>query len=147
MIIRTATTNDAIEATELLKQFCQESLDEYGMNIALASVQRTAKGCAATSLVLEHEGKIVGLLAGAITMNPIDNQRIWQEIVWYVSKPYRRHGVKLLRTMEIKVKQEWGCAGMMMVCMGNSMTKKLDAYYQREGYVPLETHYFKRLGG
>lgn len=147
MIIRPARKEDALDAKELLEQFCHESLNEYGLKVTLASVQRVARECAQTSLVLEHEGVVVGILAGAITVNPLDNSRIWQEVVWFVNKQFRRYGVKLLQHMEQKANKEWGCAGVLMASMNNSKQEKLDAFYTKTGYALIERHYYKAFGG
>ncbi len=141
-MIRKARVDDIINCLELLKEFQRESLGEYGFEVDIEQAQELVRQYVETSFIVELGGKIVGLLAGFITIFPLDNSRIFHEIAWYVSKPHRMTGVKLLKYVEDYCRKE-NIQHIVMVHMANLKSKKLGDFYTRMGYRALETHYIK----
>ncbi|MFA5388877.1 MAG: GNAT family N-acetyltransferase [Candidatus Omnitrophota bacterium] len=142
--IRKATIADIDSAIDLLKEFQEESLAEYGIRIELNFAKEFVKTYVANSLVIEAEGKIVGVVSGIITDYPLDGSKIYQEAVWYVSKAYRKYGIKLLKHLEDKCRAE-GIRHLVMVHLGNDIGEKIERFYLHNNFKYLEKHYIKTL--
>lgn len=146
MNIRQARPEDIDAAQELIEEFKQESLAEYGMDLDIEQIRSTVSSYIGTSLVAEAEGKIVGILAGTLTRLPIISTPIYLESVWYVSKAHRRIGIRLLKSVE-ELAVNLGCRHMIMAHMMNSKSDKLGKFYESMGFVPYEINYIKQLHG
>ena len=145
MIIRPAKIEDIEQGLELIKEFHTESLDEYNIFCDENIAREVMKAFISTSLVMEKDGKIIGVISGAITNYPLNNKKIFQEVLWFVSKQYRKYGLLLLKELERYAKEIWGCAQIVMVHMMDTKAKKLSKFYVRQGFKPLEMQYIKTL--
>ena len=145
MKIRQATIADSPQMKELLEEFMNESLRDFGVKIEDQALDRTIQEVMGSCMVLENkDDKIIGLLAGKIINEPTNNSKVFQEIIWYTAKAYRRHGLSLLKEMENWCRDK-GIMAMIMVRMGNSMPEKVARFYERIGYRHMECHYLKRF--
>ncbi|MFH1640601.1 MAG: GNAT family N-acetyltransferase [Candidatus Omnitrophota bacterium] len=144
MTIRQCAPDDKEDIAELLKEFHEEALKEYGLKFEGTEVYKAIEDNRENAMVLEVNNRIIGVIAGKIVEYPLQKTKLFQEIVWFVSKNYRLHGIRLLKEMENRCKAQ-GIGMMIMVAMGNSMTEKLDKFYKRIGYRLLETHYLKAI--
>ena len=143
--IRWAQVSDIDNAIELMQEFQDESLGEYGLEIKVEQAKELLKKYVDTSLVAIRDNKIVGVIAGTITDYPLGG-KIFQEIVWYVSKKHRVCGLLLFRELEEYCKKI-GVSHIVMVHMANLKSQKLGKFYQRIGFKPLEIQYIKTVGG
>ena len=132
------------DVRRLCEEFTQESLKEYGLEVTHDRLSEMIEACKNISFFLGVDGKPQGLIAGFITENMTNKKHYLQEVIWYVSKDYRRQGLRLHKEFE-KAATAYGCDGITMVCMKNSMHERLDGLYKSLGYVPVETHYLKEL--
>jgi len=96
-------------------------------------------------ILLCHEDKIVGFLAGLVSdVHPVfHTSKIATEIFWYVVPEFRgKYSQKLIEAYE-----EWGrvvgCSYAQIVHFTN--TPKLGEVYKSRGYEPLEISYLKEL--
>jgi len=144
MIIRQVTKEDVPNCLDLLKEFQEEALKKYGTNIDPDQILSTVEHYLEYSFVAEHDGKIVGILAGQAMKIPAADKPIYHEAVWYVSKAHRRVGIHLLKTLEQKCR-ETGIGHIIMAHMYNSMPDALAKFYIRSGYRPFEIHYIKNI--
>lgn len=142
VIVRQYANDDFMDVATLLQEFHKEALEEYGLKHESGQLNKAIKDNSAEGLVLEMDGKVVGLIAGKVVDYPMQKAKIFQEMAWYVSKSHRRYGIKLLRELEARCKAR-GIGMVIMVAMGNSMAAKLDRLYKLTGYKLLETHYVK----
>lgn len=147
MIIRKATAEDLPAVLELLKEFQEESLKEYGANINAELLRESCENYVATTFIAEQDGKVIGVLAGTVKKVPTFSKPIYHEEVWYVTKAHRlRAGIHLLKTLE-----EWcevnGIGAIIMVHMYNSKADELDTFYRKSGYSPFEVDYVKLIKG
>lgn len=142
--IRRTKQEDLPSILELIKEFHLESLDEYGIFCNENVLNKIMPGMVDTSMVLEVEGEIRGVIAGFLTNSIQDDAKVFQEVVWYTSKKYRRYGLKLLEKMEKFVKKI-GCKHMIMVTLNKGMYKKMDTFYERKGFTYLGSNYIKQL--
>jgi len=144
-MVRLAEQKDLPQVLELLKEFHAESLNAFSLfcddNIAMEVMKKLYP----TSFVLELEGKIVGMLAGQIAVFPLNNERIYHEWAWYVTKKYRLHGVSLYHKLEDYCKEE-GINKIVMITLGEN-ANKVEKFYRRLGFRFLEKHFIKELGG
>jgi GNAT superfamily N-acetyltransferase len=130
---------------KLLEEFQQESVKEYGFKISREQFELIISEYIDHTLIAVKDGEVVGVIAGSIGTYPLDGSKIYQEVVWYVSKQHRSCGVRLLKALEDYCK-EWGVKHIVMVHLGNSKADKLDEFYGRTGYKKMEVHYIKNLG-
>lgn len=142
--IRQATREDIPKALELVHEFQKESLETFGVFCDDDTMAELMPKLVETTLVLEIDGVLRGLLAGAIGTHMLNKKPVFQEIMWYVSKKYRRYGIKLFRELE-KWCLEKGIDQIVMVCLGNRTEQALDKLYKSFDYKVLETHYLKQL--
>ena len=142
VIIRQYAPDDFMDIAHLLEEFHAESLKEYGLECEPDQLEKAVEEYKSEGLVLEMDGKIVGLITGKVIDYPLQKAKIFQELIWYVSKNYRKYGLKLLKELEKRCKER-GIYTIIMVALGNSMTAKLDRLYRMTGYKLLETHYIK----
>lgn len=144
MKIREAVKSDIEPVLVLLKEFQEESLDEYGLFCDEQVARKMMLEYEGNTLIMESENAIIGVIAGFVASYPLNEEKVFQEAIWYVRKGYRTHGVKLLRALE-----SWcwrrGIKKVVMVHMANSMPEKLKRFYESLGYRPLETHYIKEI--
>jgi len=146
MKIRKAVIEDVDAAIDLLKEFQEESLKEYGINLDIATIQETCRKYEGSTLVAEEDGKIIGIIAGTVIRIPTFTTPIYLESVWYVSKMHRRVGIHLLKTLEELCKSQ-GISHIILAHMMNSKADKLGEFYRRSGFVPYEINYIKKLEG
>jgi GNAT superfamily N-acetyltransferase len=131
------------EVTGLISEFFSQSLTDSGLNMDDGAIERIAPNLI-TFLLLE-EGRVIGLIGGTVSEQPLSVSLFFQELVWYVSENHRSKGVKLLKHLE-----EWciseGIDQIVMAGMHNSQGERLGKFYERNGYSSIETHYLKNLG-
>jgi hypothetical protein len=142
--IRLMTLEDIPQSLELMREFSQESLNEYGFEIKPEQALELSKQFVDTSIVAIKDNKIIGILAGTIGIYPLDGSKVFQEIAWYVSKHHRIYGVTLLYRLDEFCKQ-WGVKHIIMAHMSNCKANKLDEFYTRLGYRELEVQYIKAV--
>ena len=143
---RQMKVEDLPDILELISEFKDESLGEYGISSIAANFRDIIGNYVDLSRVLVFEGKVVGVIAGFQAIPIGCTERAFQEVVWFVSKKHRRRGVKLYRDME-KVCIEKGLKYMLMGHMGNLKAEKLGQFYKAMGYKVLEIQYIKTIGG
>ena len=129
---------------ELVRQFHEESLGEYGFKLDENALLQTMIELRDEAFCLVIDGKCEGILAGKEIKTPIGGERIWHEVVWYVSRKQRKHGLRLLRTARDILKCE-GYTHLVMVLMTNSMPEKISRLYERLGLREFERHYIGAL--
>ena len=144
MNIRKTRDEDLPAILELIHEFHEESLDEYGIFCNDEVLNRIMPAMVKTSLVMLDTDKIVGVIAGFKTSHIQDDKKLFQETIWYVSKKYRKHGIKLLNEME-RLCKHIGCVYMVMVNMGTARNELFKKFYTSNGYSLLETQYIKTL--
>ena len=128
----------------LVKEFYEESLKEYDTNYSIEAVNNAIINAKDTTYLLIIDDKAVGVIAGMPVNSQISVDKVYQELIWFVSRTHRRHGVRFLLKIEKLLKKE-GYVSIIMACMHNSKTDKLFGFYKRCDYIPFETHFLKRL--
>ena len=144
MEVRLGKTEDYPSACELLTEFAEELLFGFGFDISPEKIQQTFDEVYQTSFVAIVDGEVVGTLAGRVAHNFCGRDEVYEEIIWFVRKEYRKYGVKLLRHVEQQCK-EWGLSHISMSLTYGSQTDKLSRFYSRLGYEPMHTLFLKDL--
>lgn len=91
-----------------------------------------------------NNGNLVGILGCIFNHDINDGEMVAAEAFWFVKPEHRGNGVRLFLAYEKLAKQS-GCKRVSMVHLSALKAEKLSALYERMGYVPTETHYFKQL--
>ena len=144
MIIRAANLTDKEDIGSLVEEFHKESLKDYGISFDIECAKTTFMKHYKSSLVLEDKGKVIGAIIGTLVKHGMDTKEAYQEMMWFVTKSHRRYGIKLLKALETKCKEE----GIGCIVMGHMTTKKsekMERLYDRLGYKMLEVQYMKTL--
>ena len=152
MIVESYSDQHAGDVHRLIQEFYKESLEEYGAEfdeqVLIRTIDTMKEQCTGLGytggFLAIFDGKVEGLLAGREVKTPWSDDRIWHEVVWFMTERYRKHGVKLLMIAREKLKEQ-GFKAMVMVHMQNSKTDKLARLYERLGFKPMETNYIGRL--
>lgn len=142
--IRQATEEDIPKAFDLVHEFQKESMDDFGFSCDDSYLLDLMPKLVMTTLILEIDGEVRGLLTGVISNYVGNREPVYQEIMWFVSKKYRKYGIKLLQYLE-KWCKERNINQIIMVCLGNHTEQALDKLYKSFGYRTLEVQYIKQL--
>lgn len=144
MDIRSMTDIDFPEMVKLVAEFSEESLGEYGTYLDRMRLAETFDVTWKTSFVAVVEDKVVGVLAGHIVKDFCSKDPVYEEVIWFMNKEYRKYGVKLFKHV-----QQWcvvhGIKRMTMCVMHNSKTDTLFALYKKLGFKIMETRFIKQL--
>ena len=134
-----------LDVVKIIENFHEEAVGEYDQFFSQDAVIETIKsGDRNNAFLLIIDEVCQGILYGVQITSPTSGKRIFQEIIWYVNKPFRKYGVKLLKEVE-KSLQSSGVSIMIMAVLENSKTDKLKQFYTRLGYKPMEVHYMRTL--
>ena len=131
----------------LVDNFHKEAVGEYdGFDPeALIDTIKNQKDSSPGNCFLLVDGdRCQGILFGVRFKSLISQRLMFQELIWYVNKPYRHSGISLLREAEKCLKAE-GVHSIIMAVLENSKTDKLKDFYGRLGYKPMEVHFIKNL--
>jgi GNAT superfamily N-acetyltransferase len=92
----------------------------------------------------EREGEIVGVIGGIVHREVYSEAIVAEEFFWFVREAYRGSGLALYRRFE-----EWarrrGAETIQMVHLRDVMPDKVERFYLRAGFHPIETRYAKEL--
>lgn len=136
------------DVVKLAENFHREAIHEFDEildpKVLMNAIMRLSCENSGNAFLLIEDDKCQGILAGMEYQSMMSGKRIFQEIIWYVNEPFRKHGVRLFKTAE-KILKSRGVGMMVMVVMENSKTKKIKRFYERIGFKPLEVHYMRNL--
>ena len=99
---------------------------------------------AKNSFLLIIDGHCVGLLAGLEINSLLNTERFFQEIIWYVKKPFGRFAFYLIKQAKIMLKS-YGFSNIIMAVIENSKARRVEKIYESLGFNRLETHYIISL--
>ena len=133
--IQKATEIDTNDILSLIDEFYQESLKEYDLSFTDYTLTKTVENCIKNQIVIvaEDGDSVIGLIAGAVIPSIFDEEeKILQEVMWYIKKDYRKGSLAtdLLNIFEEKGK-ELGVEHILMVHMGNLYADILDRFYKK----------------
>jgi len=144
VIIREARLEDKEDIGNLVKEFHDESLKDYGISFNIECAKDTFMKHYQSSLVLIQDNKVIGAIIGTLITHGMDTKKAYQEMMWYVTKTHRRYGIKLLKALEAKCKEN-GIGYIVMGHMTNKKSERVERLYTRMGYEMLEVQYMKTL--
>ena len=133
-----------LDVMKLVENFHKEAVGEYLGLFDPDAVIETIKRFNQNAFLMIVDDACQGIFAGMECPSLVTKNRVFQEIIWYVNKPYRRHGIALLKNAEKSLK-EAGVSIMIMAVLENSKAEKIKSFYQRLGYRPMEAHYVRNL--
>lgn len=136
------------DVIRIIENFYDEALSEYDPYIdkdvliqnIISQKESNSKNC----FLLIVDEVCQGILYGSRFKSLINGKDIFQEIIWYVNKPFRSYGVKLLREVEQILKND-GISIIIMAVLENSKTQKIKKFYEFLGFKPMETHYVRSI--
>ena len=142
--IRKIIPADLDRVYPLADEFIEDTAAQYMLKLTAEHVRSLADKFMAHSFVMEWNGAIVGIFVGGITEHFLDGKEIYQEIIWFVSKPFRMYSIKLLDAAENYCKM-MRIEYFVTACLINDNTERFKKLYKRRGAVPLELHFIKEV--
>ena len=128
----------------LVKEFQDESLHEYGLTFNDQALMSTVEELKGSAFIAVIDGHAQGVLAGKEVHTPASSDRVWHEVIWFMSKPHRRYGLRLFNQATEWLKED-GFAAIVMVYMHNSKSDELFKLYTNMGLKAMETNFIGRL--
>ena len=100
-----------LDVVKVVENFHREAVSEYDNIFDPQAVieqikMHRDKASAGIAFLLVVDNKCQGLLFGMQTLSFLNHRKIFQEIIWYVNKDFRTHGVRLLREAEKMLKSQ-----------------------------------------
>lgn len=99
---------------------------------------------AALILVQEFDGKPLGCLTGALSVDPATEEICAVMMFWHLDRSIRGHGFELLKAWRQMAKDS-GATRLTMNHLNDSISSRLGAVYRRMGLRSLETIYTGEL--
>ena len=99
---------------------------------------------AAFVLISEDDDGITGAMGGLVYPDVNDGVLVCQESFWFVPRDKRGGGPALLREYE-ELAADIGVKRSIMNHLADSRAKHIARFYERAGYQPLESSYYKEL--
>lgn len=143
-MIRLAKKSDKKSILHLIGEFAATVAEQQNVRFDIEKVAELVDKCIEyeTVLLLEVEGKIVGGMCGLIMTSLMSNELIYQDLFFYIQKPYLGHTKSMLNELERRCKLV-KINKISMATMGNR--PRLDRLYERFGYSILEKHFCKEI--
>lgn len=94
----------------------------------------------ATLLVSEDETGVTGMIGLAVFPHPMSLLRVCSEMVWWVNPEARGHGRALMQAAE-----QWATDQRADLLFMVAPSEAVGRLYQRAGYAPLESVFYRRL--
>ena len=129
---------------QVINNFYTEALSEYSSPIDKDVLSKTIEQYKDNTFLLLIEGKCEGIFAGITTTSPLNSDKVYQELIWYVNKPHRLNGVYFLRQVELILEGQ-GYKQLVMAVMANSKMDKITKLYKRMNFKLFEMHFIKTL--
>lgn len=150
-MIKIATLEDLPGLLKVLKNFFDASpfngLTDFDVVIATETATKIIQGEKENGIVLLYlkEGVVKGVLAGLCHQMFFSKDKVATELCWWVDEDARgRDSLELISAYEFWA-EKVGCTITTMANLTGTTGERLDKYYKRRGYTPLETAYGKKV--
>lgn len=94
--------------------------------------------------LMESDGQISGAIGGMVHQDLYGHDFVAEEFFWFVRPDARGSGIRLYGEFEKWARQN-GASRIQMVHLLDLMPEKVEAFYRRAGFTPIETRYSKKL--
>lgn len=147
MTIRRAMADDIEAIVSMGLKF--QATSEYAAHLRTSSerLRRLAIATlinpdAAFWLAESVSGEVVGMLAAGLHVQPMSEEVVGHEIVWWMDPAARggRAAIGMLRAAE-----EWAKGRGATIFQMMAPNAHVGSFYERLGYAPIETHYQRRF--
>ena len=132
------------DVVRLIEKFHAKYLTDYYGSPSKDVITETIINFKDLTFLLLDRDKCVGVLAGVEIKSKLNDERFFQEIIWYVEKPYGRFGFYLIKKVKIMLKSLW-FSHIIMSVLESMKSKRIEAIYNKLGFKPMETHYVRTL--
>jgi len=148
MIIETYSDKYYNDVIQIMDNFYVEAIqafdDSFDKNVLAETITKLKDSGTGNAFLLIIDDKCEGMLAGIEAPSMLNDKRVFQEIVWYVNKPFRKYGIRLLKKAQEMLKAD-GFDTMIMAVLESSKPVEIKRLYERMGFMLFETHYIKAL--
>ncbi len=148
MIIETYSEKYYSDVVRLIENFHDEAIQYYDegldKDVLTNTILAIGQDNSNNAFLLIVDNRCEGILAGIESPALLNKKRIYQELIWYINKPFRKYGVNLLKAVEARL-QAQGYNTIIMGVLENSKTKTIKKLYERMGFKLFESQYIKGL--
>ena len=134
-----------LDVVRLVEKFHKEYLTEFfgesNLDILTETIMTHADN---TYLLLNDESKCVGVLAGIVVDSKLSFDRFFQEIIWYVEKPFGSFGFFMIDELQ-KMLKSLGFTGIIMSILESPKSDKVKKIYVKKGFKPMEEHFLRKF--
>ena len=148
-MIRDPEPKDIDRLTELTTEVYGDFMAKSGMPLIKENLKRTVEAFVKMKqgVVLERDGKIVGIAAWHITPHPANfSCKVFQEILWCLKSSNIMDASILLKAF-IRKAEEAKANIIVLVNLSVENEPQLRRIYKKLGFEYLESHYSKAIGG
>jgi len=144
MRVETYSDRYFLDVVKLVEKFYSEYLTDYYGAPLKEVITETINSFKDSTFLLIDGDKCVGVLAGVEIKSKLNDQKFFQEIMWYVDKPFGRYAFYLIKQAKIMLKST-GFSNIIMSVIENEKVSKIENIYKRMKLRKLETHYLGEL--
>lgn len=144
MIIRRPEYGDIKQITDLISHFFKQDGVDFKFDRKQCEQFVRASIDDKIAFVADKDKKIIGIIAGQVMVPPGSDDKVFHELVWFVLPEYRRYGIKLFNRIE-QFCQTNDIKHMIFIHIINSVSEKVERFYQKKGFKLLEQHYIKTI--
>lgn len=142
--VRLAVDADVASIVRMAQRFAESPVYRQHIRLDVGRVQRLTERLIAMEdgvvfVAIEH-GLAVGMIAMWLFDHPMADERMAQELVWWVDPKHKGSGVQLLRKAEA-----WALAHGAQAIEMTAPTRRLGEFYEAIGYAAVEVRYLKRV--
>ena len=119
-------------------------INQIDDDVLFTTVDRFTSDTPHNMLLLIHEDKCVGVLAGIEVKSSLNNDIMFQEIMWYVEKPFGKYGFYFVREAE-KILKGRGFSSIIMSVFESPNIDRIKNIYNRMGFKHMESHYIRSI--
>lgn len=145
-MIRVATERDIEVCFNMAKKMYSKFMERYGIKTVDKDLRQTVSNFIKykQNLVIERDGKVVGMTAWIVTGHPANQGiKIFQEVLWCCDSPNPFDALALLRAIEKKA-EELRVDIIVLANLSEQNDRQLKKIYTNMGYDFMESHFSKR---
>lgn len=149
MIIRPLVKSDRLQMLSISKEFFNITCADLGYHFNEDKANRLIDMALENKIkcfVVEVNGEIVGLSALIIADSLFSDEKIAQEVLWYV-KPSHRSGMTGIRLYKrlLQCARESEVDFLIMSTTRNIDEYRVSAFYKKDGFKYTDSNYLKRI--
>ena len=146
-VVETYSTIRFNDVVRMVEQFHSDYLQSSYSQISQPILEKTISifhQRPELGFVLVSDDKCVGLMGGVELDSELNDQRFYQEILWYIEPPHGHKVLWFIKEIQKELKN-LGFSSMLISVFEGRNSQKLKRVCEKIGFKQLETHYSRIL--